>query len=433
MYQFAESIQRGILYLVKSNKDFYLEIVNLVKPDYFESSIHNQLYRIVTEYYDKYKQLPTDDLIVEEAKRFKRPTQDLSDYSDELEFINKLDIQSIGHPQYYLDLIENFAKREAMKGAIVESLTLIKEDKFGEVEDRVRQALMISRSVDNGQMYFDDLSDRWDRTYNSQKRDTFKTVLRTLNRNMEGGAMRKELCMVVAPAGVGKSLFLVNQGVTSLMENRKVLYVSLEMSEDRIAQRFDSSMTLLPQSRLKDYTSEVKERLDIFRNEFPDGKLVIKEFPTGRANVNNIRALLNQLRNYDNFVPDVLIVDYLELLRPVAEGMPEYQAQERIAQELRGLAVENNLLVWTATQTNRAGRRAEIITDAEMADSYGKVRPCDFVVSLNQNEEEYEDGRIRVYVIKSRNARKGFIVPMDVDYNTLRMTEGTMIEHEAEA
>ena len=133
MYQFAESIQRGILYLVKSNKDFYLEIVNLVKPEYFESRIHSQIYTIVTEYYDKYKQIPTDDLIIEEAKRFKRQGQDLSDYADELEIVNKLDVQSIGHQQYYLDLIENFAKREAMKGAIVESLTLIKEDKFGEV------------------------------------------------------------------------------------------------------------------------------------------------------------------------------------------------------------------------------------------------------------------------------------------------------------
>jgi len=217
MYNFAESIQRGILYLVKSNKDFYLEIVNLVKPEYFESPIHNQIYKIVTEYYEKYKTIPTDDLIVEEAKKYKRQTQDLSDYADELEFINKLDVQSIDHQQYYLDLIENFAKREAMKGAIVESLTLIKEDKFGEVEDRVRQALMISRSVDNGQVYFDDLNDRWDRTYNLQKRDNFKTILRTLNKNMEGGSMRKELCMVVAPAGVGKSLYLVNQGVTSLM------------------------------------------------------------------------------------------------------------------------------------------------------------------------------------------------------------------------
>jgi len=119
MYNFAESIQRGILYLVKSNKDFYLEIVNLVKPEYFESPIHNQIYKIVTEYYEKYKTIPTDDLIVEEAKKYKRQTQDLSDYADELEFINKLDVQSIGHQQYYLDLIENFAKREAMKGAIV--------------------------------------------------------------------------------------------------------------------------------------------------------------------------------------------------------------------------------------------------------------------------------------------------------------------------
>jgi len=231
---------------------------------------------------------------------------------------------------------------------------------------------------------------------------------------------------------VGKSLWLVNQAVQSMIEGRKVLYVSLEMSEDKIAQRFDSVTTLIPQSQLKDPSAQLKvdERLSIFRTNFPESKLVIKEFPTGTATVNTLRALLVQLRNYEEFVPDVILVDYLELLRPVRENQHEYQAQQRIAEELRGLAMENKVLLWTATQTNRQGRAVKIITDAELGDSYGKIRTCDFAISLNQSEEEFDNGSMRAYVVKSRNGRPRFTVPMTIDYNILRMEEGEAFDEE---
>ena len=169
--------------------------------------------------------------------------------------------------------------------------------------------------------------------------------------------------MVIAPPGVGKSLWLVNQAVQSMMEGRKVLYVSLEMAEDKIAQRFDSVVSLIPQGQLKDPAAQLKvqERLSIFQSKFEGSKLVIKEFPTGTATVNSLRALLVQLRNYDDFVPDIIVVDYLELLRPVRENQHEYQAQQRIAEELRGLAMETKVLLWTATQTNRQGRAVKVI------------------------------------------------------------------------
>ena len=321
-----------------------------------------------------------------------------------------------------------------MKEAIKESLILIKEDRMEETEQLVRKALTVSRSVDVGQKYFSDFGERWDRTYNSEEQDKYKTLLPALNRSLEGGLGSKELAMVIAPPGVGKSLWLVNQAIQSMMEGRKVLYVSLEMSEDKIAQRFDSVATLIPQGQLKNASSQLKvgERLSIFQNNFPDSKLVIKEFPTGTANVNSLRALMVQLHNYEDFTPDVIIVDYLELLRPVRENQHEYQAQQRIAEELRGLAMETQVLLWTATQTNRQGRSVKIITDAELGDSYGKIRTCDFAVSLNQSEQEFDEGRMRAYVVKSRNGRPRFTVPMTIDYNILRMAEGEDIEVEDE-
>lgn len=432
MYEFSENIQRGILYLLKSDKDFYLQIVNLVQPNYFEFPVHGRIFSVVRDHYEKYKSLPTDDFIEQEIRDTKSERESLHDYTDEIQYVNRLDTSALDGSEYYLDLIETFAKREAMKDAIKQSLILIKEDRMEETENLVRHALTISRSVDIGQQYFSDLNARWDRTHNAEERDKYKTLLPSLNRSLEGGLGEKELAMVIAPPGVGKSLWLVNQAVQSMIEGRKVLYVSLEMSEDKIAQRFDSVTTLIPQSQLKDPSAQLKvdERLSIFRTNFPESKLVIKEFPTGTATVNTLRALLVQLRNYEEFVPDVILVDYLELLRPVRENQHEYQAQQRIAEELRGLAMENKVLLWTATQTNRQGRAVKIITDAELGDSYGKIRTCDFAISLNQSEEEFDNGSMRAYVVKSRNGRPRFTVPMTIDYNILRMEEGEAFDEE---
>mgnify|MGYP003678903218 FL=1 len=229
-------------------------------------------------------------------------------------------------------------------------------------------------------------------------------------------------------------MFLVNQSVHSLIEGRKVLYISLEMSEDKIAGRFDSVLSdlnnkdlkekPLAKLKLKEVLSEIKEK--------SRGRLIIKEFPTGSCNVNQLRAYLVQLRLHRDFVPDLLIVDYLELLRPNRQIDAEYQAQQRISEELRGLAVEQNALLWTATQTNRQARRVNIITDAELGDSYGKIRTADWAISLNQNQEEYDDGVMRVFVMKARDSKQHYLINVSVDYSTLRMKEPFNDEHIAQ-
>ena len=424
-YDFSENIQRSILYLLKSNRDFYLQIVNLVKPEYFEFPSHSKLFETVREHYEKYGKLPNDEFIVQDIKGKLTARESASDYEDELLYINNLDLSATSNPEYMLDLVEKFAKKEAMKSAIAQSISLIKEDRVEEVEALVKKALLINRDINTGQNYFNSVKDRWERLFNKKEENKYKTFLPAINKSLEGGMGCKELAMVVAPPGVGKSLFLVNQGVHSLMEGRKVLYISLEMSEDKIAQRFDSVMTLIPQFKLKDPTSQlsVKERLELFQKQF-DGQLVIKEFPTGQASINTIRNLMVQLQNYEDFTPDLLIVDYLELMRPTRDVQQEYHAQQRVAEELRGLGMEYNMLIWTATQTNRQGRMVKVITDAELGDSYGKIRTCDFAMSLNQTEEEFDMGKMRAYVIKSRNGRPRFTVPMQIDYGTLRMSEG---------
>ena len=135
---------------------------------------------------------------------------------------------------------------------------------------------------------------------------------------------------------------------------------------------------------------------------------MIKELPSGSTTVHGIRALLSILRNHEKFEPDVIIVDYIGLLKYSDKGAAKYEAMEQIVSDLRGIAQETNCIVWTATQTNRQGRNVRLITDSELGDSYGQVRPVDLAVSLNQSREEYEDGKMRLYAMKVRNGSEHF-------------------------
>lgn len=424
-YSFSDNIQRGIIYLLKHDKDFYSQIVSLIKPEYFEFPSYSFIFERIRSYQDKYKILPSDEILLEDIKKNLPKGQSISDYEDDILQINNIDKSYAENREFVLDLVEDYARKQAISQAIKDSVVLLKENKISEIEEIIRNAMLVCREVNVGQLYFDDLDNRFHRLFDNKEKKKFKTVYNTFNDALDGGLNAKELAMVIAPPGVGKSLYLVNQGVVALKENKKVLYISLEMSEDKIAQRFDSILTLVPASRLKEMSTYpiVKERLSVVKGKFDEAKLIIKEFPVGQLNVNQIRALLVQLKLHHEFTPDIIIVDYLELLRPNRQIDAEYQAQERIAQELRGLAMENNILVWTATQTNRMGKKVSTITDAELGDSYGKIRPADWAISLNQTEEEYEKGRMRVYVVKARDSKQHYRIHGSVDYTNLTMSE----------
>jgi replicative DNA helicase len=433
-YSFSDNIQRGILYLIKHDRDFYSQIVGLIKPEYFEFPSYSFIFERIKGYYDKYKTIPPDDILLEDIKKSIPKGQDFSDYEDDILQINNIDQSVLDNREFVLDLVEDYAKKQAISHAIKESVLLLKENRIAEIEEKVRQAMLVCREVNVGQIYFDDVDARFHRQFDNKDKKRFKTVFNTHNEFLDGGLSTKELAMVIAPPGVGKSLYLVNQGVAAIKENKKVLYISLEMAEDKIAQRFDAILTMVPTTRLKEISSmpTVKDRLTKVKAKYADSRLIIKEFPTGQLTVNQIRALLVQLKLHHDFVPDILIVDYLELLRPNRVIDAEYQAQERIAQELRGLAMENNILVWTATQTNRQGKKVATITDAELGDSYGKIRPADWAISLNQTQEEYDKGRMRVYVVKARDSKQHYTIQGAVNYTNLTMEEMSAEEAKAQ-
>ena len=423
-YAFQESIQRGIVYLAKSDDNFLVQAMPMVRDSYFEFPQHQKFWTVIKDYYSSYKKLPSDEQILEQIREIKTDNELMSDFKEELKEINTVDEKSLENEEFYLDKVEEFAKEQCLKDAIINSIDLLKQKKFGQIEEQIREALSVSRDVDLGQDYFGGVTERYERLTNNKVNAQFRTPFETINQELEGGLAPKELAMVVAPPGVGKSLFLANQAARSVMDGKDVLYVSLEMSEDRVAQRMDSIFTRIKQSELKTGVKMLSDRLDQMQSAAPNmGRLKIKEFPTKRLTVAGLRAYLNQLRNYEDFHPDIICLDYLELMTNSDATMSEYMGQERIAQELRGIAVEHKCLVWTATQTNRKGKEVDIITDAELADSYGKIRVCDLAFSINQKEQEFDEGKARMFVMKSRNGRARYIVPIRIDYTRLTITQ----------
>lgn len=431
-YHLSDNIKKGSLCLLKHDVEFFSQIVPILNPEYFDFPAYKNIFLGVRNYYDKYRKLPSDSILPDYIiSNVSGAADEGIDYESVIMDINEMDKTIMEDREFILDAVEGFAKNKAMDLAVRKSVAILNDKgDISQVEELVKEALLINRNVDVGQDYFDDVAVRLKRSYEMASKDKFPTLFPHHNKELEGGLSRKELAMVVAPPGVGKSLYLVNQGATSILNGNNVLYISCEMSQDKIAGRFDSVVTDLKNAALKQPHTQMKlkARLNEVKTK-TNGRLIIKEFPTGLSNVNQIRALLVQLRLHKDFVPDVIIVDYLELLRPNRIIDSEYQAQQRITEELRGIAVEQNALVWTATQTNRQARKVAIITDAELGDSYGKIRPADWVISLNQTKEEYDEGAMRVYVMKARDARQHYLISVSVDYSTLQIKEPTSESH----
>lgn len=429
-FDFPLNLQRAVVYLLKSNEDFHHQIANLIKAEYFEFPVIGKLFEVVKNHFEEYRNLPTDEIIFHEASKDVPKGTLASEFEDELIFINNVEEHATENKEYLMDLIEKFARQEAMKDAITRSIQFLKNNEIDKISETVRRALLISRKVDSGLIYLNDPKKTIDRiTSNQIRTGKFPCFIRRCNEFLNGGFSPKELCMFVAPAGAGKSLALCNQTVHLLKQNRKVLYVTLEMSEQKVAQRIDS---IISQIRITDFKSVDKQnlyisRIEAFKVQYPEAQLVIKEFPTGQANANTIRILLAQLKNFEDFVPEIIVIDYLELLRPSRLIETEYIAQQRIAEELRGIGVEHNMLVWTASQTNREAKKVAVIKDVHLADSYGKLRTADWAMSLNQNDAEHKNGLMRGFVIKARDSKQNYLVPISVDYETL-----TMIDNESE-
>jgi replicative DNA helicase len=432
-YSWDVEFQKQIISLLLVDKHFLLQSIDLVKPSYFSNKAHQKACQIIFDYYHKYRMMPRRMAVMQELKEQLKNDKSILYYLGEITALYDFHEPGLDSRDYLSDKITFFAKIHSLRIAFNKSLNLIDkspedEDTWSKVYDILRTAMNTDKNFDIGLEYFKSAKERYERMQEEDAEDSEKFVTGFYSHDSKvkgGGYKRGEMLSVVAGSGVGKSVYLTCLAATNALRGKKICYISTELSQDRVAERFDSILTGSSIHTLLDNKDTILNELEGMVEDQTDKNLiVIKQFPAKTADVNTIRAYLSQLK-FRGFQPDVVIIDYVGEMKRHPD-MKVYESLELLVSELHGLATEEKVFMATAMQPNRAAREAQKISRIEeehLADSAGQIRPLDGCLSLNQNDQEKQCRIGRAWKIKERfgEARYQFYIAFDPD--TLRITE----------
>jgi replicative DNA helicase len=400
-------IEQTILQQLSQNEKYVRKVLPFLREDYFSERESKIMFSIFQEYINKYNSLPTKsavNIILEDKNDLDESTLSKCSELCESVFSTKETLDD----KWLVDETEKFCKDRALYNAVLESIHIIdgksKTQTKGAIPTILSNALAVSFDTHIGHDYIDDAETRFEFYHTKEKRIPFD--LEMFNTITGGGTPIKTLNVVIAPTGVGKSMFLCHHAANCLTQNLNVLYITCEMAEERIAERIDANLMDISLDNLKQIPKQLYDKKMESIKDNVKGKLIIKEYPTATGTVNHFRALLEELRLKKKFVPDVLFVDYLNICASsrfkMGGGVNTYMYVKSIAEELRGLAVEYSLPLWTATQTNREGFGNQDIDMSETSDSFGLPMTADFMFALIATEELEEMKQILVKQLKNR-------------------------------
>lgn len=442
-YKWDENFQRTIIGLLLNDRWFATQCRDIIKPTYFLDERHQLLCRILFDYIDKYKTIPIKTLVIQEIKD-KTDSKDSAivvEYMAETELVYKKYVPGLDTREFLLDKIINFAKLMSLKTAFDRCLGFIKRDPqsdgtWQKIQDVLKDALLVDRNFDEGLNYFETFEERYARMLAEEEtRERFTSGFDKIDDALLGGGChRGEIYSWIGLSGSGKSLALVGAALQNVSRlGKRVLYISLEMSEDAIAERFDAQLANVDINKLQEYKDKVKSAFEDKMKDKEDKRLlVIKQFPAGSMTVATLRAYMQQLQIV-GFVPDLLVIDYIGEMKDYP-GVPTYESRYKIVRDLRALATEENICIFTAMQPNKDAREAQkkdgglhggdgVIDDTNLADSYGQIRPLDGCWSINQMQAEKEAGVARIFVIKHRHGKSRFTFHAQFDKHTLQIRQ----------
>ena len=306
----------------------------------------------------------------------------------------------------------DFCKKQKLKEALIKSVDLIKSSSFDEVSKVIDNALKLGSDNTLGYDYLADFEAR----FVKKARDPVTTGWKDINDISKGGLGKGELGVVVAPTGAGKSMVLVHLGAQALIAGKNVLHYTLELADTVVANRYDSAITGV---ELKNLTIFKEKIYDEIREI--EGKLIVKEYPTRSASIQTIKNHVEKLKRRD-FRPDVIIVDYGDLIRPENSRKDEKRHQlETIYEELRGIAQICECPLWTASQTNRSGLNAEVITMESISEAFNKCFVADFIFTVSRTVEDKNTNQGRIFVAKNRNGPDGLVYPIFMDTSNVKI------------
>jgi len=299
----------------------------------------------------------------------------------------------------------DFCKKQKLQEAMLKSVKLMKESSFDEISKIINDALKLGLDTDFGYNFLEDFERRYELKY----RHPVSTGWSEVDDILRGGLGSGELGVVIAPTGVGKSMVLAHLGAKAIHAGKNVVHYTLELQDLTIGNRYDSCLTGIRLNELFTRKDEVYEKI----KEIP-GKLLIKEYPTKSATTNTLRSHLEKLRQRD-FKVDTIIVDYGDLLKPILYSKEKRENLETIYEELRGIAQEFECPVWTASQTNRSGINAEVITMEAISEAFSKCFVADFIFSVSRTGTDKVNNTGRIFIAKNRNGIDGIVFPIFMD------------------
>ena len=415
----SDRIEYTILSNLFYKEDYARKVLPFLKEDYFVERSEQIIFNTVFDFITKYNNIPTKDSILIEVNNRK----DINDteHTKIKEYISAVDNKETDE-QWLLDTTEKWCKDRAVHNAVLSGIKILdgkdKKQTPEAIPSILSDALAVSFDNHVGHDYIEDAESRYDWYHTKEKR--FKFDLEYMNRITKGGVPAKTLNIALAGTGVGKSLFMCHMASNFLTEGQNVLYITLEMAEERIAERIDAN--LLDDS-MDDLHVMPKDLYDNKMKKISDktyGKLIIKEYPTASAHSGHFKALIDELSLKKSFKPDVIFIDYLNICassRFKGGNVGSYFYIKAIAEELRGLAVEFNVPIFSATQTTRTGFTSSDIGLEDTSESFGLPATADFMFALISNEELEQLGQMKVKQLKNRyndpSVNRSFILGVD--------------------
>jgi replicative DNA helicase len=400
-----KTVETVILQNLIYNEEYARKAVPFLKDDYFHSKTERLVFSIIRDFIISYNNLPTKEALSIELD--KNSTLNEEEYKSSSGLIDSLSSND-ANIDWLISETEKFCKDKAVYNAIMESIHIIdgksKDKTDTAIPHILSDALAVSFDTHIGHDYIEDADDRYDFYHKKEKRIPFD--LEFLNDITSGGTPSKTLNVVMAGTGVGKSAFLCHHAANCLTQNLNVLYITCEMAEERIAERIDANLMDMTMDDLKELPKQMYDKKMNTISSKMTGKLIIKEYPTASANSNHFRALIDELQMKKKFKADIIFIDYLNICASSrikgGSNINTYQMIKSIAEELRGLAVEKDVPIWSATQVNRQGFNNSDFGLEDTSESFGLPATCDFMMALISTEELEEKGQLLVKQLKNR-------------------------------
>jgi archaellum biogenesis ATPase FlaH len=400
---------------------FMRKVLPFIKNEYFEG-VYRQLFKQVGLYVQKYNKLPTQE-------SFKIELDDADNFNDEqyrhaVEILPEIFKTEKIDDEWLIDKTEKWCQDRALHNAVMESISIIdgKHQSLSKnaLPEILSDALAVNFDANIGHDYLGNFNDRYEFYHREEERVQFD--LEYFNKITKGGLPNKTLNICLAGTGVGKSLFMCHQAAACLTDQKNVLYITMEMAEERIAERIDANLLNIPIDQLDKLSRDMFSQKVSQLAKQTNGRLIVKEYPTGSAHSGHFRALLNELKLKKKFMPDIIFIDYLNIcassrMKAMGGSINSYTYIKAIAEELRGLAVEFDVPVVSATQTTRSGYSNSDIGLEDTSESFGLPATADFMFALISSEELEKEGKIMVKQLKNRyndpTYKKKFVVGVD--------------------